>query len=110
MQGIKLFIMIRDADSYCSYTFFGFESQCNHDCFCQESLCSQLVEILQINHDQPVGMTLQRNYTGIYEFVTMNLTITVFCEDKYYLKDQSAHRVWLVLLGQTVMTYIHIYI
>ena len=44
---------------------------------------NELVDILLIDHNLTVAESRQQNYTGIYGFVTMNLTITVFCEGNF---------------------------
>ena len=38
---------------------------------------------LKIDHNLSTTESIQKNYTGIYNVVTMNLTITVFCEANY---------------------------
>ena len=74
--------MIRDGGCYCP-------ESCSYYCYCKWSWCSQLqlVDILQINHTQTIGMPLQQTFRGIYEFVRMNLTITVFCEERFEGSD-----------------------
>ena len=58
MQGIQLYIEIRDADGS-SYIF---------------------VDFITLNLTATVTQSIQQNYTGMYNIVTMDLTITVFCE------------------------------
>ena len=40
---------------------------------------NDLVDLLLIDHNLAVAESLRQNHTGIYNLVTMNLTITVFC-------------------------------
>ena len=40
-----------------------------------------------MNISLAVTQSLQQNYTGMYNIVTMNLTITVFCEDNFEGSD-----------------------
>ena len=42
-----------------------------------------LVDLLLINHSLPVAESIRQNHTGIYNFVTMDLTLTVFCEENF---------------------------
>ena len=42
-----------------------------------------LVDLLLIDHSLPVAESIRQNRTGIYNFVTMDLTLTVFCEEKF---------------------------
>ena len=48
---------------------------------------NELVDILLIDHNLTVAESRQQNYTGIYGFVTMNLTISVFCEGNFSGSD-----------------------
>lgn len=44
----------------------------------------ELVDILQISHSLPIGRTSPRqNYTGMYGFVTMDLSITAVCVQNF---------------------------
>ena len=63
MQGFQLYIEIRDADDRQNYRHI-----------------YELVDIIPLNLNSTVTQSLQQNYRGIYNIVTMNLTITVFCE------------------------------
>ena len=58
LQGVQVYIEIRDDDG-------------GND--------NKLIDLLLIDHNLPVAESLQQNHTGIYNLVTMNLTITVFC-------------------------------
>ena len=42
-----------------------------------------LIDLLLIDHNLMIARSLQQNHTGIYNIVTMNLTITVFCEENF---------------------------
>ena len=44
---------------------------------------NDLVDQLLIDHDQTVARPLRQNYTGMYNFVTMDLTITVLCAENF---------------------------
>ncbi len=44
----------------------------------------RLVDTLIINHNLPVGEeSMRQNYTGIYNFLSMDLTITAVCADNF---------------------------
>ena len=45
------------------------------------------MDILLIDHNLTVAESRQQNYTGMYGYVTMNLTITVFCEGNFSGSD-----------------------
>ena len=42
-----------------------------------------LIDLLLIDHNLMIARSLQQNHTGIYNIVTMNLTITAFCEENF---------------------------
>ena len=44
---------------------------------------NDLVDLLLIDHNLPVEQPLRQNYTGMYNFVTMDLTITVLCAENF---------------------------
>ena len=44
---------------------------------------NDLVDLLLIDHNQTVEQPLHQNHTGMYNFVTMDLTITVFCAENF---------------------------
>ena len=46
-----------------------------------------LVDILLIDHNLPVEQPLRQTHTGMYNFVTMDLTITVFCAKNFQGSD-----------------------
>ena len=62
MQGIQLYIEIRDNDIIPP---------------------DDLVDTISLDFNSTVTQSLQQNYTGMYNIVTMNLTITVFCEENF---------------------------
>ena len=62
MQRIQLYIEIRDCDTYTP---------------------DELVDIISLNINLAVTQSQQQNYTGMYNIVTMNLTVTVFCEESF---------------------------
>ena len=41
------------------------------------------VDLLLINHNQSVEESRQQNYTGMFGIVTMNITVTVFCQENF---------------------------
>ena len=45
------------------------------------------MDILLIDHNLTVAESRQQYYTGMYGYVTMNLTITVFCEGNFSGSD-----------------------
>ena len=45
------------------------------------------MDILLIDHNLTVAESRQQNYTGMYGYVTMNLTVTVFCEGNFSGSD-----------------------
>ena len=61
MQGVQLFIDIIDRDPG------------NDD----------LIDILLIDHSLTVGESLRETYMGMYEFITMDLNITVLCAENF---------------------------
>ena len=61
LQGVQIYIEVQDEDS-------------NLD---------DLIDLLLIDHNLTIAKSLQQNHTGIYNFVTMNLTTTVFCEENF---------------------------
>ena len=63
MQGIQLYIEIRDNDII-------------HP-------PDELVDTISLDLNSTVTQSLQQNYTGMYNIVTMNLTVTVFCEESF---------------------------
>ena len=65
LQGVQVYIEIQDDDLH------------NDD----------LVDVLLINHNLTVGESLRQNHTGMYNFVTMDLIITVFCDRKFQGSD-----------------------
>ena len=79
MQGVQLYIEIKDDDVY---------------------IPDELVDIISLNINSSVTQSLQQDYTGMYNIVTMNLTVTVFCEENF--EGQIAHSVSLGLLDLTV--------
>ena len=52
-----------------------------------ETNSDELVDLLLIDRNLAVAESLQQNHTGMYNFVTMNLTITVFCERNFSGSD-----------------------
>ena len=44
---------------------------------------NDLVDLLLIDHNQTVEQPLRQNHTGMYNLVTMDLTITVFCAENF---------------------------
>ena len=68
MQGVQLYIEIGDRD-------FPSESP------------DEVVDILLVDLSLKVAEPLQENHTGMYKLVTMNLTITVFCEENFRGSD-----------------------
>ena len=62
MQGVQLYIEIKDDDVY---------------------IPDELVDIISLNINSSVTQSLQQDYTGMYNIVTMNLTVTVFCEENF---------------------------
>ena len=44
---------------------------------------NDLIDLLLIDHNQAVAWPLRQNHTGVYEFVTMDLTITVLCAENF---------------------------
>ncbi len=54
----------------------------------QDNITSNdLVDLLLIDHDQSVAQPLRQNHTGMYNFVTMDLTISVVCAEKFAGSD-----------------------
>jgi hypothetical protein len=54
----------------------------------QDTITSNdLVDLLLIDHNGPVAQPLRQNHTGIYNFVTMDLTITVVCAENFAGSD-----------------------
>ena len=43
----------------------------------------ELVDLLLIDHNLAINESLQQNHTGIYDLVTMNLTVTVVCQENF---------------------------
>ena len=41
------------------------------------------VDLLLINHNQSVEESRQQYYTGMFGIVTMNITVTVFCQENF---------------------------
>ena len=50
---------------------------------------NDLVDLLLIDYSLPVEQPLRQHYTGIYNFVTMDLTITVLCAENFGGSDCS---------------------
>ena len=48
---------------------------------------NDLVDLLLIDHNQTVEQPLRQNHTGVYNFVTMDLTITVVCAENFEGSD-----------------------
>ena len=48
---------------------------------------NDLVDQLLIDHNQTVEQPLRQNHTGMYNFVTMDLTITVVCAENFEGSD-----------------------
>ena len=69
VQGVQLYIEIEDSDGSFSD--------------------NEVVDILLLNLNLTVAESLQQNHTGIYNLVTMNLTITMFCEGNFGGSDCS---------------------
>ena len=44
---------------------------------------NDIVDSFAINHTLPVAEPLHSNHTGLYQTVTMDLTITVFCAENF---------------------------
>ena len=42
-----------------------------------------LVDLLLIDHDLAIGESLQQDHTGIYNLVTINITVTVVCQENF---------------------------
>ena len=61
LQGVQVYIEIQDEDN-------------NDDDF---------VDLLLVDHNLSVAESLQQNHIGIYNFVIMNLTISVLCEGNF---------------------------
>ena len=67
-QGVQVYIEIIDEDTISS---------------------NDLVDRLLIDHNQTVARPLRQNHTGMYNLVTMDLTITVFCAENFGGSDCS---------------------
>ena len=66
-QGVQIYVEIQDHDP---------------------NNADDLVDILLIDHDLPVGESTQRQtYDGMPGFVTMDLNITVFCTENFQVPD-----------------------
>ena len=66
-QGVQIYVEIQDHDP---------------------NNADDLVDILLIDHDLPVGESTQRQtYDGMPGFVTMDLNITVFCAENFQVPD-----------------------
>ena len=66
-QGVQVYVEIQDRDTRSP---------------------DELVDILLIDHDLPVGESTQRQtYNGTFGFVTMDLNITVFCAGNFQVPD-----------------------
>ena len=44
---------------------------------------NDLVDQLLIDHNQTVARPVRQNHTGVYNFITMDLTITVLCAENF---------------------------
>ena len=66
MQGVQLFIDIIDHDTATDF---------------------DLIDILLIDYSLPVGESLRETYMGVYEFITMDLNITVLCAENFGRPD-----------------------
>jgi hypothetical protein len=54
----------------------------------QDTITSNdLIDLLLIDHNRPVAQPLRQNHTGMYNFVTMDLTITVVCAENFEGSD-----------------------
>ena len=74
MQGVQLYIEVKDDDSDSRNIV-----QPNPD---------ELIDRLLIDHNLPIGQSSPRqNYTGVYGYVTMDLSITARCVGNFQGSD-----------------------
>ena len=67
MQGVQLFINISDDDS-------DHVRNPNQD---------DLVDTLLIDHNLPIGESTRQTYTGVYNFITVDLTVRAVCAEYF---------------------------
>ena len=71
-QGVQLLIDIADDD---------YNNQANASQY-------DFIDILLINHSLPIGQeSIRQNHTGIYNFVTMDLTVRAVCAENFIGAD-----------------------
>ena len=62
MQGVQVYVEVKDED------YFKFDD---------------LADLVLVDFKETLRKAVRKNYTGIYNLVTMDLTITVFCQENF---------------------------